>query len=71
MIKAEKREGPSTEPWRIPEVGKTRDEKELLTRVIWQWSERYDSNQATADGRETKLGHFRQEKVMVYSVKGF
>ena len=44
LIKAENREGPNTEPWGTPEVEKPGDEKESLTRVIWQQSERYDSN---------------------------
>ena len=36
LIKAEKREGPSTEPWGTPVVGKPRVENESLTRVTWQ-----------------------------------
>ena len=50
LMKVEKREGSSTEPWGTPEVGKPREEEESPTRVTWERSDKYDLNQAVAEG---------------------
>ena len=42
LMKAEKRVGPSTEPWGTREEERPGEEKESATRVTWQRFKRYD-----------------------------